>query len=121
MTTGTLLCATDGSYMEDIDKGTHAAIIDYLGAPDKCIARSSVTPYYDNLCSLVTEQYGLLTLVIMLYQAFSSVQSEKDQFTKDQQREVLIDNEEVVIGIAPRRFNVPPRSSSFAFCKNIPP
>ena len=86
-----------GGSKEDINKGTHAVIIDFEGEPEKNISRHSVTPQYDDMCSLVTEQYGLLALLILIYQAFSGVSDEALQgLSKGNKIEVLIDNLEVV-------------------------
>jgi hypothetical protein len=68
---GSVAMASDGSYMVDIKKGTHAYQIVDLDNDDVGISGAATSPDSDKMSSSPTEQYGaiavLVVIIVLLY------------------------------------------------------
>jgi ribonuclease HI len=68
---GTAVLASDGSYQEVLNKGTHAYILVSMDSDDGQIKGAATSPHSDHMSSAPTEHYGalavLITLIVLLY------------------------------------------------------
>jgi hypothetical protein len=63
---GTAVSASDGSYLEDVNRGSHAYKLTATGNDDGCIQGASLSPMSDKMSSPPTEHYGAIAVIVVL-------------------------------------------------------
>jgi hypothetical protein len=63
---GNAVLASDGSYYEELNKGTHAYILVSKDSNEGQIKGAAISPHSDHMSSAPTEHYGALAVIIIL-------------------------------------------------------
>jgi hypothetical protein len=90
---GSAALASDGSYMEEINKGTHAYKLVDRDHDDGCIFGAATSPGSDKMSSSPTEQYGAIAVLVIL---IVLLQHHQEDGYKWPMVVLYIDNAEVV-------------------------